>query len=120
MLGSADAPFFSGVSREGPMIRVVVMLAAKPGRRDELVAAFQANAPTVRAEAGCIEYAAFVDATGLDPFQAKVGPDSCIILEKWESPEVLNAHVAAPHMIAYGKKTKDLVASVPIHAVTAV
>jgi quinol monooxygenase YgiN len=102
------------------MIRVVVMLAAKPGRRDELVAAFQANAPTVRAERGCIEYAAFVDATGLGPFQTKVGPDNCIILETWESPEALNAHVVTPHMIAYGQKTKDLIASRVIHVVTAV
>ena len=54
------------------MIRTVVLITAKPGRRDELIAAFQANAPTVRAEAGCIEYAAFVDATGLGPYQAKL------------------------------------------------
>jgi quinol monooxygenase YgiN len=102
------------------MIRTVVLITAKEGRRDELIAAFQANAPTVRAEAGCIEYAAFVDATGLGPYQAKLGPDSCIILEAWESPEALNAHVAQPHMIAYGRKTKDLVASRAIHVVAAV
>jgi quinol monooxygenase YgiN len=102
------------------MIRTVVLITAKEGRRDELIAAFQANAPTVRAEAGCIEYAAFVDATGLGPYQAKPGPDSCIILEAWESPEALNAHIAQPHMIAYGRKTKDLVASRAIHVVTAV
>ena len=102
------------------MIRTVVLITAKPGRRDELVAAFQANAPTVRAEAGCIEYAAFVDAAGLGPYQAKLGPDSCIILEAWESPEALNAHIAQPHMIAYGRKTKDLVASRAIHVVTEV
>ncbi|MFY9970450.1 MAG: putative quinol monooxygenase [Roseiarcus sp.] len=102
------------------MIRVVVMLAAKPGRRDELIAAFEDVAQTVRREAGCIEYAAFVDATGVGPFQAKVGPDRCIILEKWESAEALNAHVAQPHMAAYNKKTKDLIASLAIHAVTAV
>ena len=102
------------------MIRTVVLITAKEGRRDELIAAFQANAPTVRAEAGCIEYAAFVDATGLGPYQAKLGPDSCIILEAWESPEALNAHVTQPHMIAYGRKTKDLVASRAIHVVTEV
>ncbi|HTR13827.1 MAG TPA: antibiotic biosynthesis monooxygenase [Roseiarcus sp.] len=46
------------------MIRVVVLITTKPGRRDELLAAFQANAPAVRREKGCIEYAAFVDAAG--------------------------------------------------------
>jgi quinol monooxygenase YgiN len=102
------------------MIRVVVLITAKPGRRDELIAAFGANTPIVRAEKGCIEYAAFVDAAGLGPFQAKLGPDSAMILETWENAEALNAHIAAPHMIAYGRKTKDLIASRTIHVVTAV
>jgi quinol monooxygenase YgiN len=102
------------------MIRVVVLITVKPGRRDELIAAFEANAPTVRAEKGCTEYAAFIDATGLGPFQAKLGPDGGMILETWESAEALNAHIAAPHMIAYGQKTKDLIASRTIHVVTAV
>ena len=102
------------------MIRVVVLIAAKPGRRDELVAAFQANAPTVRAEAGCIEYAAFFDTEVLGPRQTMLGPDSFMILETWESPEALKAHGATPHMVAYGKQTRDLVASVAIHVVAAV
>src|SRR5271165_5462432 len=101
------------------MIRVVVLITAKPGRRDELVAAFQDNAPTVRAEAGCIEYAAFVDVAVLGPRQTMLGPDSFTILETWESPEALKAHGAAPHMAAYGKQTKDLVASRAIHVLTA-
>jgi len=32
----------------------------------------------------------------------------------------LNAHLAQPHMIAYGRNTKDLVASRAIHVVTEV
>jgi quinol monooxygenase YgiN len=102
------------------MIRTVVLINAKSARRDELIAAVQANAPTVQAEKGCIEYAAFVDATGIGPYQAKLGPDSYRILEAWEGPEALNTHVATPHMIAYGQKTKDLIASRAVHVVTAV
>ena len=30
------------------------------------------------------------------------------MVEKWESPEALKAHAAAPHMLAYGAKVKDL------------
>jgi len=44
------------------MIRVVAVITTKPGRRDDLVAAFRANLPAVRAEKGCIEYAGHVDA----------------------------------------------------------
>ena len=102
------------------MIRTVVLITAKSGRREELLAAFQANAVTVRAEKGCIEYAAHVDAADAGPFQAKIGPDSFMILETWESPEALKAHVGAPHMVAYGQKTKELVASRAIHVLTAV
>jgi len=35
--------------------------------------------------------------------------------EKWESPDALKAHAAAPHMAAYAAKTKDFIASRAIH-----
>jgi quinol monooxygenase YgiN len=102
------------------MIRVVAVITAKPGRRDEILAAFRANVPAVRAEKGCIEYAGHVDAAGIGPFQAKFGPDAFVVLESWESPEALTAHVVAPHMAAYGAKTKDLIASRAIHVLSAI
>lgn len=102
------------------MIRVVAVIAAKPGRRDEILAAFRANVPAVRAEQGCIEYAGHVDAGGIGPFQAKFGPDTFVVLESWESPEALAAHVAAPHMAAYGAKTRDLIASRAVHVLSAI
>ena len=92
------------------MIRVVAIITANPGRRDELLAAFRANVPNVHAEKGCIEYAGHIDAATVGPFQADYGPDSLVVLESWESPEALRAHVAAPHMKTYSEKTKDLVA----------
>ena len=102
------------------MIRVVAVITAKPGRRDEILAAFRANVPNVQAEKGCIEYAAHVDAEGIGPFQAKFGPDAFAVLESWESPEALNAHIATPHMRAYGQKTKDLIASRAVHVLSAI
>jgi quinol monooxygenase YgiN len=102
------------------MIRVVAVIATKPGRRDELLAAFRANLAAVRAEKGCIEYAGHADAAGIGPFQAKFGPDVFVVLESWASAEVLAAHIAAPHMAAYGKQTKDLIASRAIHVLSAI
>jgi quinol monooxygenase YgiN len=102
------------------MIRVVAVITAKPGRRDEILAAFRANVPAVRAEKGCVEYAAHVDAAGIGPFQAKFGPDTFGVLETWASPEALAAHIAAPHMAAYGQKTRDLIASRAIHVLSAI
>ncbi len=63
------------------MIRVVAVVTAHPGRRDELLAAFRANVPNVRAEKGCIEYAGHIDAASVGPFQADFGPDSLVVLE---------------------------------------
>jgi quinol monooxygenase YgiN len=102
------------------MIRVVAIITAKQGRRDEILAAFRDNVPAVRAEKGCIDYAAHIDATGIGPFQAKFGPDTFAVIESWESPEALAAHVAAPHMATYGKKTRDLIASRAIHVLSAI
>jgi len=97
------------------MIHVVAVLTAKPGKREEILKHFRANVPAVRAEQGCIEYGAAVDAdTGLK-FQTTWGPDTFLVIEKWESVEALKAHAAAPHMAAYGAKTKDLIASRVIH-----
>ena len=97
------------------MIHVVAVLTAQPGKRAELLEAFQANVPAVRAEAGCIEYVACVDATGLPVSKGSFGPDTFVVIEKWESLAALQAHGAAPHMKAYGEATKLLVASRLIH-----
>ena len=100
------------------MIFVVAIITAKPGRLEEALAAFRANVPAVRAEAGCIEYAAALDAEGLGGFQAPLGPDTFAVIEKWESVEALKAHAAAPHMRAYASQTKDALAKRVIHVLS--
>ena len=95
------------------MIHVLAIITTKPGKRDEVLAAFRANMPAVHAEAGCIEYGPVIDAEG--GAGAKFGPDTFVVIEKWESPEALKAHAAAPHMAAYAAKTKDWIASRVIH-----
>jgi quinol monooxygenase YgiN len=97
------------------MIHVLAVVTAKPGMRDSILAAFRANVPNVLAEQGCIEYGAAVDADPALPVQTKCGPDTFVVVEKWESVDALKAHAAAPHMAAYGAKTKDLLASRVIH-----
>ncbi len=102
------------------MIRVVAVITAIPGRREEILSVFRANVANVRAEKGCIEYVAHIDAADIGPFQAKFGPDTLVVLESWESPEALRAHIATPHMKAYGQRTKDLIASRAIHVLSAI
>jgi quinol monooxygenase YgiN len=94
------------------MIHVVAVLTAKPGHRPEVLEAFKANVPAVRAEAGCLEYSAVVDIAGADP---AFGPDSFVVVEKWESLAHLQAHAASPHMKAYGEQVRDLMAGRAVH-----
>jgi quinol monooxygenase YgiN len=72
------------------MIHVIAVITAKPGRREAILQAFRANVPAVHAEKGCF-------------------------IEKWDGMDALKAHAAAPHMAAYGAKTRDLIASRVIH-----
>ena len=97
------------------MLHVIAIITAKPGQREAILSAIRANLPSVRAENGCIEYGAAVDAENALPFQTKWGPDTFLVIEKWESMEALKAHAAAPHMAAYGAKTKEFIASRVIH-----
>jgi quinol monooxygenase YgiN len=97
------------------VIHVIAVVTAKPGKREEVLKHFRANVPAVRAEKGCIEYGAAIDANPALPVQTKYGPDTFVVVEKWESMEALAAHAAAPHMREYGAKTKELLASRVIH-----
>ncbi|WP_343716134.1 putative quinol monooxygenase [Inquilinus sp.] len=97
------------------MIHVIALLTAKPGQRAVLLAEFRKIIPEVHAEQGCIEYGPAVDAEGSP---ARFGDDTFVVVEKWESPEALKAHSVAPHMKAYGERTKDLIADRAIHVLT--
>src|SRR5205807_2582171 len=96
------------------MIHVLAIITTQPGQRDTVLAAFRANMPAVHAEKGCIEYGPAVDADGLGGFQTKVGPDTFVVIDKWDSVDALKAHAAAPHMAAYAAKTKPMIARRPV------
>lgn len=97
------------------MIHVIAVITLKPGMRDAFLKEFHANIPAVLAEKGCIEYGPTVDAATDHPAQAKLGPDTAVIVEKWATMDDLKAHGVAPHMKAYAAKTKDMVVSRKIH-----
>ncbi len=100
------------------MIHVLAIITTKPGMREAVLEAFRANMPAVHAEEGCLEYGPAVDAEGIGAIQTKLGPDSFVVVEKWESPAHLAAHAAAPHMAAYGAKVREMIASRVIHVLS--
>ena len=98
------------------MIHVVAIITAVAGKRDELIQAFKGVVPTVKAEAGCIEYTPVIDVEGASP---AYGPDTFVVIEKWESMAALKAHAVATHMAAYSAATRHLLASAAVHVLTA-
>lgn len=90
------------------MICVIATVDVAAGRREELLAMFREVAPQVRAEPGCIEYAAMIDVrSGLNA-QGPVRDNAVTIIEKWESVAALQTHLKTLHMADYFRKTDDL------------
>jgi quinol monooxygenase YgiN len=95
------------------MIHVIASVRLKPGKRAGFLEIFKANAVTVRKEQGCIEYLPAVDAmTDLPP--QRLDENIVTIIEKWESPGALFAHLGSPHMLAYREKVADIVEEVTL------
>ena len=95
------------------MISVIASIKLKPARLSEFIRIFKANIPKVRQEKGCIEYFPAIDVDVKLPVQ-KLDDNLVTIIEKWDSPEDLMAHLASPHMADYREKVKDIVESVSI------
>ena len=90
------------------MINVIASIHIKEGRLSEFIEIFKSNVPNVLEEKGCVEYVPTIDVpTGLPP--QELNNNVVTIIEKWGSLEDLQAHITAPHMLAYKEKVKDLV-----------
>ena len=97
------------------MVHVLALITAHAGMRERILEAWRANAPTVRAEAGCLAYDAVVDVRDGAPTFARFGADTFVVVERWESMAALQAHAVAPHMKAYAATVKDWTAQRAIH-----
>jgi quinol monooxygenase YgiN len=108
------------LNSEASMLHVVPFITTKPGMRDAVPQEFRSNMPAVRAEEGCIEYATVIEVPTFGPFQAELGPDTFVVVEKWASTEALNAHAASAHMKAYTARTADMIETRVIHVLSPV
>tara|TARA_B100000686_G_C15846540_1_gene505182 strand:- start:20 stop:334 length:315 start_codon:yes stop_codon:yes gene_type:complete len=98
-----------------PIVNVVAKITTKPGMREEVLKIFEQNIPNVLAEDGCIEYGSTIDMEGVGNFQTTLGPDTFVVIEKWESLEHLMAHTVTPHMKTYASKVQNMLDSRAIH-----
>src|SRR5262249_79384 len=96
------------------MIHVIATITTNAGSRTKLLDEFRKLMPTVRAEAGCIEYGPTIDVdSGIDGLPGR-RDEVVTVGEKWESVAALDAHLKAANMLRYRGAVKDLVKSVDI------
>jgi quinol monooxygenase YgiN len=96
------------------MIHVIATVETTAGKREQFLAAFRDNVPSVLAEDGCIEYGPAVDLVTDIAVQIPPRQNVVTIVEKWRDLAALKAHLVAPHMIEYRTKVIDLVQRVSL------
>lgn len=93
------------------MVHVLASIRVAEGRKEDFIEIFKANVPNVLNEDGCIEYIPTIDfPTGFD--SQELDGNLVTIIEKWQSLDHLQAHLAAPHMKSYQERVKDIVVKV--------
>jgi quinol monooxygenase YgiN len=100
------------------IVNVLAIITANPGSRYEVLSHFRSIEAAVKAEVGCIEYQATVDFKNASSSQAKIGEDTFVVIEKWESLDALKAHSASRHMADFAEKTKDMIANKVVHVLS--
>jgi len=74
------------------MTHGIAILTTGASQRDSVLDAVRDNVSNVLTEQGCIEYEATVDASPFLKFHTHLGPDTFVVIEKWDSLESLAAH----------------------------
>lgn len=80
-----------------------------PDKIDLVKAELEKLVPITRAEDGCIQY---------DLHQDNEDPSFFLFYENWESRELWQTHMNAPHLSAYVKATEGAVEKFWIHELT--
>jgi len=91
------------------MIHVIATIELVEGGREAFLKEFHALVPSVQAEAGCIEYGPTIDVASGIAAQGTPRPNVVTVVEKWSDLPALQAHLVAPHMLAYRPRVKHMV-----------
>lgn len=90
-------------------LTIVAHIQAKPGSVDRVRDELHKLIPITRAEAGCLQY---------DLHQDNQSPENFLIFENWESRELWQDHMNAPHLAAYVAATDGAVDSFRVQEMT--
>lgn len=92
-----------------PNLTIVANITANPGKTDLVKAELEKLIAITRAEEGCITY---------DLHQDNENPAHFMFYETWESRELWQTHMQAPHLAAYMDATEGAVAEFTLHEMT--
>lgn len=81
-------------------LTILAQITAAEGKADLVRAELEKLVPITRSEAGCIQYDLHVD---------NANPGFFVFYETWESRELWQAHMNAPHLKAYMNATDGAV-----------
>lgn len=90
-------------------ITIVANIHANPDQAELVKSELEKLIPTTRAENGCVQY---------DLHQDNSDPAHFLFFEVWESRELWQVHMEAPHLAEYLKATEGAVANFAIQEMT--
>lgn len=90
-------------------LTILAQITANPGHEELLRSELEKLVPITRAEAGCIRY---------DLHRDNENPGFFAFYETWESRELWQAHMNAPHLAAYMEATEGAVAEFTLNEMT--
>ena len=91
-----------------PLI-ILAQIAAVPGKEDLLRRELEKLVEVTRGEAGCVQY---------DLHQDNTAPGFFVFYETWESRDLWQQHMKAPHLAAYRAATEGAVAQFALNELT--
>mgnify|MGYP001828518104 CR=1 FL=1 len=83
-------------------LTILAQITAAPGKEALLRAELEKLVAPTRAEDGCIQYDLHVD---------NDAPGFFVFYEKWETRDLWQTHMNAPHLVAYSNATQGAVAN---------
>ena len=90
-------------------LTILAQITAAPGKEDLVRTELEKLVPITRAEAGCIQYDLHVD---------NENPGVFVFYETWESRELWQDHMKAPHLAAYMQATDGAVSNFVLNEMT--
>ncbi|MEP6851656.1 MAG: putative quinol monooxygenase [bacterium] len=87
-----------------PAIGAIAVITARPGAEDEVADLLYELVTATQAEAGCLLYSL---QRGLEE------PNVFVTVEKWASPDALQAHLSSPHVATALGRAGELLTEAP-------